>query len=584
MAPPSTRRGFRLLAVLPVVSLVLLGLSVSIADAVPGDPPDDECLIDPRLCPEDPPFEPPPGGFTWEMQPRFGPLWNGIVDYHWNEAMGRPLRWGPDIFGNREMYDPNHVHPSGFDTDFYACPTEEELIRSIDGQASANTYTLVVDGVTRDTAQDCRGLSWRFPRQGPFSATVTLTGPNAGSFTQSVVIRDHLIASIGDSYGSGEGNPDVNGNSNNGTPARWVDTRCHRSANAGPAQAALRLESADPHSTVTFLSFACSGATINRNYNAGQPPWDPYDPGDPAKANGTGVLGPYRGVEPVNPDTYDSYVGDQISELAKTVRNRRVDALVVSGGGNDMGFGPLAAACVWASNCLTDDYFVTPANGQRRVQVPTRFDQDMALIAGRYAAMDAAIDNPSPSGRPALRVARTFITQYPDSTTQRVNNQVVTCDEILEDIAWALGSKMSGTEVQWARDTVLPRMNGAVAAAASAHGWELVDAHVAAFAGHGYCVGNSDQPNPDRWIRTAAESEITQGPPLTGRRPPAPCTRPPVGTRPTPTPSCPSSSPSSTACPPTTGRPPPRRERTRPSPRGRGSPCRPPAATRRGGR
>jgi hypothetical protein len=346
---------------------------------------------------------------------------------------------------------------------------------------------------------------------------LVISGPNAGSFTQSVTIKDHLIASIGDSYGSGEGTPDVNGNWLPGPlggqpPARWVDTRCHRSANAGPAQAALRLEAADPHSTVTFLSFACSGATINRNYNAGQPPWDPYDPGDPAKVLGTGVLGPYRGVEPVNPDNYNDKVPDQISELARTVQNRRIDALVVSGGGNDMGFGPLAGACVWASNCITDDYFVTSANGSGPVRVPTRFDQDMALIAGRYAALDAAIDNPNPAGRPALRVARTFITQYPDSTTERVNGQVVTCDEILEDIAWALGSKMSGSEVTFARNTVLPRMNGAVAAAAGAHGWEVVTEHVAQSAGHGYCVGTSDQPNADRWIRTAAEAEVLQGP------------------------------------------------------------------------
>jgi hypothetical protein len=177
-----------------------------------------------------------------------------------------------------------------------------------------------------------------------------------------------------------------------------------------------------------------------------------------------------------------------------------------------MGFGPLAASCVWASNCITDDYFVTSANGSGPVRVQTRFDQDMALIAGRYAALDAEIDNQNPVGRPALRVARTFITQYPDSTTQRVNGQVVVCDEILEDIAWALGSKMSGAEVVWAREQVLPRMNGAVAAAASTHGWELVGEHVAESAGHGYCVGNSDQPNPDRWVRTAAESEILQGP------------------------------------------------------------------------
>jgi hypothetical protein len=511
MVRPS-RLTARLLAAVAVVSLCSLGLSMSVASAVPGIDP---CETNPDLCPPDPPpFEPPANGFTWAMAPRFGPTFNGLVDYHWNEEAPRSLRWGADIPANREKYDPAHVHPSGFDTGFYACPTADEATRSDNGVPAANTYSLVVDGVPQVARQDCN-LSYRFPRQGTFSVRVDITGPNAGSFTQSVVIKDYLIASIGDSYGSGEGNPDVDGSYDifGAHPAaRWEDTRCHRSSKAGPAQAALRLENADPHSTVTFLSFACSGATINRNYNAGQPPWDPYAAGDSAKANGTGVLGPYRGVEPVNPDAYNDYVPDQIGELARTVGDRRIDALVVSGGGNDMGFGPLAASCVWASNCITDNYTVTGTGGDQ-VRVQTRFDQDMAAIAGRYAALAAAINNQNPVGRPPLRVARTFITQYPDSTTEKNSSgQVITCDEILEDIAWALGSKMSGQEVDYARNQVLPRMNGAVAAAASTNGWEVVGEQVGASVGHGYCVGVSDQPNSERWIRTAAEAENTQGP------------------------------------------------------------------------
>jgi len=45
--------------------------------------------------------------------------------------------------------------------------------------------------------------------------------------------------------------------------AVWQDQRCDRSGYSGPAQAALALEAADPHTSVTFISFACSGASLN---------------------------------------------------------------------------------------------------------------------------------------------------------------------------------------------------------------------------------------------------------------------------------------------------------------------------------
>jgi FG-GAP-like repeat len=59
----------------------------------------------------------------------------------------------------------------------------------------------------------------------------------------------------------------------------WEDKRCHRSANAGPAQAALEIERSDPHTSVTFLSYACSGASITEGlvgwYDGVEPPSNP---------------------------------------------------------------------------------------------------------------------------------------------------------------------------------------------------------------------------------------------------------------------------------------------------------------------
>src|SRR3546814_6617011 len=77
--------------------------------------------------------------------------------------------------------------------------------------------------------------------------------------------KDLLIVSIGDSMASGEGNPDgytwVPALNNHITD--WVYRRCHRSKTSGHALAAKAIEDASDKTSVTFLSYACSGGTFN---------------------------------------------------------------------------------------------------------------------------------------------------------------------------------------------------------------------------------------------------------------------------------------------------------------------------------
>ena len=79
--------------------------------------------------------------------------------------------------------------------------------------------------------------------------------------------RDVLIAMLGDSYGSGEGNPHLTTlvprqNAQTQYPAIWWDTRCHRSLLSSAAQAAGFLAYSNKKQSVTFISYACSGAEI----------------------------------------------------------------------------------------------------------------------------------------------------------------------------------------------------------------------------------------------------------------------------------------------------------------------------------
>ena len=135
------------------------------------------------------------------------------------------------------------------------------------GSSPITGYAWTFDGTPVGTT--C-AVDTSAPALGSHTVTLTLTTQDnsTATTTQDIVIRDLLIVSLGDSVASGEGNPDIpwdlspfqQGGLFN-TP-KWELSQCHRSALAGPARAALQLEQADPHTSVTFIHLACSGGRI----------------------------------------------------------------------------------------------------------------------------------------------------------------------------------------------------------------------------------------------------------------------------------------------------------------------------------
>ena len=75
-------------------------------------------------------------------------------------------------------------------------------------------------------------------------------------YVSTVVVQDFLIVSLGDSLATGEGNPP------------YGDYSCDQSPKAYGAQAASKIEDADPRSSVTFVQLACSGASIDSDISA----------------------------------------------------------------------------------------------------------------------------------------------------------------------------------------------------------------------------------------------------------------------------------------------------------------------------
>jgi hypothetical protein len=147
--------------------------------------------------------------------------------------------------------------------------------------------------------------------------------------------------------------------------ARWLSPDCHRSQYGYPFRVSMGLALEDRHRAVTFVSLACSGADIVDGL------FEPADAKDelaepnaekrvPAQLDQLADLICRSGAQRTDSVTYRLPVyssgSTAISERAITERwcspqgrKRPIDVVLLSIGGNDVGFGPLVAYAITAS-------------------------------------------------------------------------------------------------------------------------------------------------------------------------------------------------------------------------------------------
>ena len=210
----------------------------------------------------------------------------------WAKSMYEATCWRPD--GNR-------YGPCAADDD-YINPESHEVVATLAGLASpvgTCTWQVRPFGSDRSKARvvsaPCAGtVSLDIPYPGGARVTALVNGnPMA---TTDMVVRDIFVAGIGDSFASGEGNPDrpaefssertiSYGAAPDGTPldgyparvgdwqdvgdsvflengTRWLSQACHRSLYSYQTRVALQLAIEDPHRAVTYVTFACAGAEV----------------------------------------------------------------------------------------------------------------------------------------------------------------------------------------------------------------------------------------------------------------------------------------------------------------------------------
>ncbi|MBM3521176.1 MAG: hypothetical protein FJX63_10510, partial [Alphaproteobacteria bacterium] len=359
---------------------------------------------------------------------------------------------------------------------------------------------------------------------------IALSYPNGGEISVNAVgespifltarVRDLLIVGLGDSFASGEGNPDgpvafgegrryrnLYPRRSDGSSAEWSDRLCHRSLYGQFMRAALQLAIENPRIAVTYLDFSCSGAGIDE-----------------------GLLGPQTYVERVadvttttRPSARPLSGGSRDSQLYRLLREicldkpaysdglwrcpdnrfaRTIDFVFLSVGGNDIGFSSIVA---WAS--LRDGISATIAEYFGAAETAGEFSRRMKEeLPGAYGRLAKALESSLPVGAPGgpFDPARVVLSAYPDLVTDEDGSICKSGDEGHEDdypanqsldlfSSWlvARGDRLSKVKNQFA---ALHRRMGELA---GDHGWSFAGTVFEddMFSRHGFCARDPQRLN-----------------------------------------------------------------------------------------
>ncbi len=342
----------------------------------------------------------------------------------------------------------------------------------------------------------------------------------------SVQVKDIFIVGMGDSFGSGEGNPDVpvrfsrtrfvdygkaEGRTADltGFPARignwqdigdpafveanpkWLDQACHRSLYSHQVRAALQLAVEEPQRAITFVSFACSGAEIINGlflrYKGHE--WVPSPPDlsqISAAAQAQCDTNPVKDYD--LPEAYHmggkvpSLQGGLVLRKCDPHHARLIDLLLVSIGGNDIGFSRLVANAV-----LADKSVLRKVGGW--IGEVHGFAEASALLTeldDRYKALNRALHNilhvPWGESERVLTVAYPALTLLEDKKNCPDGRAGMT---VVSDFALSESK---------ARDSMVAadRLDSIMKNASRHYNWTYVSKHRDAFLGRSICAGWSD--------------------------------------------------------------------------------------------
>ena len=352
----------------------------------------------------------------------------------------------------------------------------------------------------------------------PSGATVSVSAEGEQGISTEARVKDLLIVGLGDSFASGEGNPDVpvqfasGRRHNNLYPKRarndasgnpqWLDETCHRSLYGHQLRAALQIAIENPQSAVTFMGYACSGAAVEEGLLGPQEYVDYVSTG-----TGSGAAPQVQAVSGKRKDTQLRWLLRELCAV-KPERDgglwtcpggqfrRNVDFLFLSVGGNDIGFSNLVT---WAT--LRDNTSSKLAKFFGATVSPSRFADNMReILPDAYARLARAIESAVPlrTEEDVFDPSRIVLTAYPDiledekgqvcpAGPEGENEQGYAANQSLD--LWqnwlvVTGEKLGATHEQ------LARLHDRMGELAGDHGWTFASRAYGdkPFRGHGFCA------------------------------------------------------------------------------------------------
>jgi hypothetical protein len=416
----------------------------------------------------------------------------------------------------------------------YLTPVDHRVAARLTGTVPADASCAWVfddgEGPPRTVTAGCGddvNLRARYGKRTVVTVDITPPGGTARRATGEIVVRDLLIAGLGDSIAAGEGDPDRpvaladdgfcfrnfaatsrseyfrpgrvgfkgdkacdmarDANSNmsewSRLSARWLSAACHRSLYGYQLRAALGLAVENPHVAVTFIPLACTGATIDvglfgaqraRELSCGSAAQDSCPTSMP------GQIGALRAL---------------IDRAHRTQPDRKLDLVFLTIGANDIYFSGLVADVIIESG-------YERALARRGGVIATVEDAQGILdktLPANFAKLRAAL-KPLVGGR----LDKVVFTSY-GNPAMAPEGGVCPGSKDGFDVHPAFAA--DGQRLRKVALFVQNRFLPAVKAIATCTGGVLcggdeamsfADAHQAAFAQHGFCARAETDPDFDR--------------------------------------------------------------------------------------
>jgi lysophospholipase L1-like esterase len=412
----------------------------------------------------------------------------------------------------------------------YLAPADHHIAVVLTNAPADATCTWTFDNgddpsqVFHAPCSDDLSLWVRYGRPTITSVDMALSDQTTQRVTTEILVRDLLVAGLGDSIASGEGNPDrpvalatdgfcfrrllhggrgdyfrpgragYQGDKTCDMPGRndgewtrsgalWMNAACHRSLYSYQLRAALTLAIENPHLAVTYIPLGCSGATI-----------------------ADGLLGSQRANETLcgaaGGGACSSWVPAQVAQLrdllARAQRDRpdrHLDLLLLSIGANDIGFSGLVANVLiheGIERALFERTGVIKTIDQAQLilnrDLPAHFAKLRAalepllgtlahVVYVSYANPGLSGGEPCPGGRDGFDIHPSFAVD---------GGRLKEASAFMEQsFAPALKALAQCTSPVICTDPVGEAMT-------------FVDAHLSAFADHGFCVRSQQDPEFDR--------------------------------------------------------------------------------------